>query len=323
MVNNPALRNMGKVGNDYGEGLTSPDWRWNRQRVEEYYEPGRFVTILGFEYTLIWPWGHHNVYFRGDRKDFFVGDNMPDVKSLWGAIDRQDAYTIPHHLGIDWNDKAVTSAAVEWRDRDDELRPSLEIYSTHGQSELYDPETGLSYENQKGRISLPGPHYARDGWKTGARMGVIASSDNHSSQPGMRHDGLAAVLAPRLDREAIFNGIRTRHSYGTTGERIWLDFRVNGRHMGSEFTLPDGEPEITFRAAGTDEIVFLEVVKLDLGTKQFERLGVMRPDSEDVEGRFWDKDFHGESMYYLRLKQRNLVRGREVWAWSSPIWVKQ
>jgi hypothetical protein len=28
-------------------------------------------------------------------------------------------------------------------------------------------------------------------------------------------------------------------------------------------------------------------------------------------------------MYYLRLRQQKPVRDREVWAWSSPIWVKR
>jgi hypothetical protein len=131
------------------------------------------------------------------------------------------------------------------------------------------------------------------------------------------------VLARRLDRESIFGSIRTRHSYGTTGERIWLDFRVNGRRMGAEFALGSGAPEITFREVGTDEIVFLEVMKLDLATKKFQRLGVMQPDSDDVQGKFWDKEFTGDSMYYVRLKQKSLVRGREMWAWSSPVWVKR
>ncbi len=322
MVNNPALRNMGKVGNDYGEGTTAEDWAWTRTQVQKYYAPGKFVTILGFEYTLVWPWGHHNVYFRGDNRDYFVGDNVPDVRSLWNAIAKDDAYTIPHHLGIDWNDGGVTSSAVEWTDRNDRQRPALEIYSTHGESELFNPSHPLSYENQKKRISLPGPHYAQDGWKTGARLGVLASSDNHTAQPGQRNDGLAAVLAARLDRDSVFDAIRTRHSYGTTGERIWLDFQVNGHHMGEEFTASD-TPKVTFRAVGTDAIVMIEVVKLDLSSKKFTRLGILQPDSEDVSGEFWDKEFAHESMYYLRLKQKNLVRGREVWAWSSPIWVKR
>jgi len=118
-------------------------------------------------------------------------------------------------------------------------------------------------------------------------------------------------------------GATLRNWKHITSTPEWLDFRVNGRHMGAEFALGGGAPEITFREVGTDEIVFLEVVKLDLATKKFQRLGVMQPDSDDVQGKFWDKEFTGDSMYYVRLKQKSLVRGREVWAWPSPVWVKR
>jgi hypothetical protein len=28
-------------------------------------------------------------------------------------------------------------------------------------------------------------------------------------------------------------------------------------------------------------------------------------------------------MYYLRMRQSRTVREREVWAWSSPVWVRK
>ncbi len=322
-VRGEALNNFGKVGNDYGEGTMPNEWRWTREQTGKFHEPGRFVTILGFEYTLIWPWGHHNVFYRDTKADYFVGDKVPTTEALWAALDARRAFTIPHHTGIDWNDGGVTSAAVEWRTRNDRMRPAVEVYSIHGTSELYDPASGISYENAVRRISLDGPHYARDGWRAGHRMGTIASSDNHTAQPGQRQQGLAAVFAPELTREAIFDALRARRSYGTTGERIWMDFRVDGRAMGEEFAAASAQPEVTFRLAGTGAIDFVEVMKLDLATKQFRRLGILNPASEDCEGRFRDEDFAADSMYYLRMKQHDRVRGREVWAWSSPVWVRK
>ncbi|MGH9673929.1 MAG: DUF3604 domain-containing protein, partial [Bryobacteraceae bacterium] len=320
-VSGDALNNFGKVGNDYGEGTLPNEWQWTRRQTDRFYEPGRFVTILGFEYTLIWPWGHHNVFYRHAKADYFVGDKVPTTEALWAALDARRAFTIPHHTGIDWNDGGVTSAAVEWRTRNDRMRPSVEVYSIHGTSELYDPASGISYENAVKRISLDGPHYARDGWRAGHRMGTIASSDNHTAQPGQRQQGLAAVFAGELTREAIFDSLRARRSYGSTGERVWMDFRVEGRAMGEEFAFAGARPEVTFRLAGTGAIDFVEVVKLDLVSKTWRRLGILNPGTEDCEGRFWDEQFSGDAMYYLRMKQRDRVRGREVWAWSSPVWV--
>jgi Protein of unknown function (DUF3604) len=321
-VRGEALNNMGKVGNDYGEGVLPNEWKWTREQVDRYYRPGRFVTLLAFEYTLIWPWGHHNVYYRDNKRDYFIGDKVPTTEALWAALDEKGTFTIPHHTGIDWNDGGVTSAAVEWRTRNDRMRPSIEVYSVHGQSEMYDSTSKISYEIS-GRIPIDGPHYARDGWLRGHRMAVIASSDNHTSQPGQRHYGLAAVRAPGLTREAIFDALRSRRSYGTTGERIWMEFKVEDHDMGEEFQSRASQPKITFRVAGTDTVDFVEVVKLDLVGKKYERLGVLNPGSQDCDGAFWDKSFKNDSMYYLRLRQQKPVRDREVWAWSSPVWVRK
>jgi hypothetical protein len=49
----------------------------------------------------------------------------------------------------------------------------------------------------------------------------------------------------------------------------------------------------------------------------------LNPGSQDCDGAFWDKSFKNDSMYYLRLRQQKPVRDREVWAWSSPVWVRK
>src|SRR5690606_29904632 len=83
------------------------------------------------------------------------------------------------------------------------LRPLIEIYSAHGQSEFFDRNDPLAYESVKftGARSADGPHYARDAWAAGLPMGVIASSDDHEAHPGLPHFGLAAVYAPKLTRD--------------------------------------------------------------------------------------------------------------------------
>ena len=78
----------------------------------------------------------------------------------------------------------------------------------------------------------PAPTAPRDGWMTGQRMGTIASSDNHCARPGREGFGVLAVYAPALTREAVFDAIHRRRTYGTTGSRIVLDFTLNGTPMG-------------------------------------------------------------------------------------------
>ncbi len=63
------------------------------------------------------------------------------------------------------------------------------------------------------------------------RVGVVANSDGHKGRPGACYPGasffgsqggLTCFLAERLDRGAIFEAMRRRHHYGTTGNRMIL-----------------------------------------------------------------------------------------------------
>jgi hypothetical protein len=46
-------------------------------------------------------------------------------------------------------------------------------------------------------------------------------------------NGLTCVLAPELTRQAVFEALRERRCYGTTGPRIHLSFEMEGQPMGS------------------------------------------------------------------------------------------
>ena len=73
----------------------------------------------------------------------------------------------------------------------------------------------------------------QDAWMMGLRIGVIGGSDGHNLF-GDRIQGLTGVYATELSRAGIFEAIRKRHCYATTGDPIELEFRVNGHLMGSE-----------------------------------------------------------------------------------------
>jgi len=218
--------------------------------------------------------------------------------------------------------------------------PLLEIYSQHGLSELYCPEHILSYEFNRTRgkenkyaTSVNAPVYARDAWSQGRRFGVVASSDDHMAQPGKPVKGLAAVFAPQNTREALFASLKARRTYGTTGERILLDFRINGRQMGQE-VLVDGRNPLTIdiEAHGTDGLGFIEVARLRFGegaweSAFFEKLRVATPFGAaataadcDYAASFEDQ-FEGDAVYYVRVAQKRQLADWPVFAWSSPIWV--
>ena len=170
-----------------------------------------------------------------------------------------------------------------------------------------------------------GPNSAvRDGWMTGQRMGTIASSDNHCARPGREGFGVLAVYAPALTREAVFDAIHRRRTYGTTGSRIVLDFTLNGTPMGVG-ALEGGQPvRLQGHVLGTGPLRFVEVQGATWTgrsgasrTRWFSgwapragpRAGLERPGAP------------ARGLYYLRVRQRDLVHGRVAMAWSSPVWV--
>lgn len=84
-----------------------------------------------------------------------------------------------------------------------------------------------------------------DALEMGHQVDVVCNSDGHKGRPGAEgpgtgqfgiHGGLTCVLAEDLSREALFNAIKSRRCYGTTGARIHLEFTINGHHMGEVFS---------------------------------------------------------------------------------------
>ena len=155
----------------------------------------------------------------------------------------------------------------------------------------------------------------------------MGGSDNHTGMPGraLRYaerdefhtygGGLTAVWAEDLTREAIFDAVRARHCYATSGARIFLDLRLEGARMGSELTWPQrGRPRrVAIEAHGTCALRSVALVKNNRDLKTW----TWRPRTEDVELEFEDAEpARNGDYYYVRVIQED-----EHHAWSSPIWI--
>jgi hypothetical protein len=291
--------------------ITGVGWDVLKEKAAEYYLPKKFVTFNSYEAGS--PVGHRNVFYRNgdacspqDAKKF---NYMPEFLYRYYA-GRRDVMMIPHHVKT-WTD---------WSFYNPELEPVMEIYSCWGQSE--NPSMKLW---DKGMTPGAG---AWEALRRGYRLGMIASSDNHVGMPGRSypHDrqvhtpfpgGLAAVWAPELTRESIFDAIRARRCYGTTGTRIILEFSVNSQAMGGEVNLPDKQAsrKIQVRVRGTDAVAGVEVLRNGIVAH------VVTPKphetNENVSFEWDDKSpLEGATYYYVRIKQTD---GEQ--AWSSPVWV--
>ena len=75
----------------------------------------------------------------------------------------------------------------------------------------------------------------QDAFEQGYRVGILANSDGHKGRHGASHPGasmfgayggLSCLLAAGLTRQDLFDALRKRHHYATTGCRVVLDTRV-------------------------------------------------------------------------------------------------
>ena len=203
--------------------VSGSDWQKTRASTQQHHAPGHFVTFLGVEWSgASNVGGDHNLYFPGDAADLhrcsheFVADtsdadtDLPHVEDVYRHYGGTDTLVAVHVGG--------RTADLRWHEPD--LDRLLEVHSTHATSEWF----------------------LFDALRRGYRMGVIAGSDSVDGRPGNSHPGhmgvrnvrggLTAIAAPELSREALWQALRQRHCYATTGERILLDFRAGAHSMG-------------------------------------------------------------------------------------------
>jgi hypothetical protein len=330
---------------EWANAIRPEDWQAIRARVERFNEPNRFVTLLAYECSLRAPYGHHNVFFRStDGLPWPVG-LVGSVENLWSKIAAGDAITIPHHTGIAFvsaprgaegagpelqpiitaTDGAAPAPgfSVDWSHHNPLLRPVLEIYSLHGSSERYDPQDSLAYENAGFSFarSVPGPHYANDAWAAGLKLGVVAASDDHSARPGQPNGGVTAVRSARLTRGDIFEALAHKHTYGTTGQRIYMDLEIGGVNMG-ESGRAGGTVEGSLTIAAPSEIATAELIRNESPSGDYAVVRHWNNQGRLLQTRFQDTPTGRHVMYYLRVELRERVRGRVVRGWTSPVWLE-
>ena len=207
-----------------------------------------FSAFLGFE----WHSGHF-----GDQCVVFPDDHQPvcyakDVAELRRFCLAKDALMIPHHLAYPQGHRGVN-----WDVFDEACTPVVEVFSEHGNSEHDRGPYDFFSHSMGGRDTT---QTARHALAQGLRFGFVASSDSHSGFPGAYGEGLLGVQSRGRDRGSIMEAIRARRTWGLTGDRIEVDFTVDGAPMGSTIEA-GGEVEVVYEVRGRDELDVVEVIQ--------------------------------------------------------------
>jgi len=216
-------------------------WAHLNELTAEFQEDHRFVTYPGYEWSgNTGVGGDRNVYYREegwpihrsshallpDTSD--IDDDANDAKVLFEKLKDRDA-VVYAHIGGRWADIGFS--------HDPKIEYGLEIHSAWGTFEWL----------------------MEDAFKLGYRCGVVCNSDGHKGRPGASYPGaswafsayggLTCFIAEELTRDGIFDALRRRHTYGTTGNRLHLDVRANFKTNG---LLYDRDPSVFDDARNTE-----------------------------------------------------------------------
>ncbi|MCP5114267.1 MAG: hypothetical protein GY953_25840, partial [bacterium] len=112
-----------------------------------------------------------------------------------------------------------------------------------------------------------------------------------------------------------------RRTYATTGQRVYLDFRVNDQLPGSEISITS-PPRISVEIAAATVLESIELLRLDRNTRQFTTLAEWQPGTPHFQSVTTDPGYKAAALYYVRAKQKGTVNGRPIYAWSSPVWLR-
>ncbi|MEX2132308.1 MAG: DUF3604 domain-containing protein [Pseudohongiellaceae bacterium] len=222
--------------------MDDSEWELLRRMVQKYGEEGRFLTYLGYEWTISQTQGgHHNILFRTpEGRQRVASQRYPVLSSLYQGLreqnDTKDVLIIPH-----------AHQKGDYRMADPEMETLVEIMSMHGTFEWF----------------------ARMYLNHGHMVGFVAASDDHIGKPGYsmpksaslaQRGGLAAVLASEKTTDAVFDAMKSLRTYATSGARMILDVTVNGTTMGQRAAY-DETREIQGRVIGTAPIRSMTLFK--------------------------------------------------------------
>lgn len=220
---------MSHQGNDFQ--ISTPFWQELNRLSAQFNEDGRFIVFPGYEWS-------GNTGLGGDRNVLYQHEGRPLHRSHHALVEDlsdvdTDAHSAADLFGALANEDCVVFAHIGGRyadiaaAHDARIERSVELHSDWGTFEWL----------------------LEDAFDQGYRVGVLANSDGHKGRHGASHPGaslfgayggLSCLLATGLTRQALFDALRRRHHYATTGARLYLDTRV---HFETPAQLFDNDPD--------------------------------------------------------------------------------
>ena len=219
-----------------------------RRRTKE----GAFVLFPGYEIHSS-AFGDYTILYKQIAGDIIYAASPPALEAALREFrgTGNDGLAFPHHLAYRRGHRGIN-----WDAFSETLSPLVEIISMHGCSE--------GNENIRPFLHSMGPsdwHSTMQyGLARGYVFGVLGNTDHHSAHPGSYGHGLTGLWASSLTRNEIWRALRDRRTYALTGDKIVLQYSINGAPMGSVIPRA-GRRAIDIEVEGRAPIDYVDVVK--------------------------------------------------------------
>jgi hypothetical protein len=214
------------------------DWEWERIRgiADHISDQGDFKVFPGYQRSMpLAKGGNQSVIFQNSKNALRISQH--DEAQLSGFYQKLRQLGDPDQILIIPN----TDQPGDWRYVDPELVPLVEIKSDRGFFEWY----GLKFADR--------------GYHTGF---TATQGSPDSSDPSLFPGGLTAVISGDEEKplDGIFKSLKSSRTYATTGQRMILDFSINGGEIGDRIPFAESR-HISGEVIGTSELDSIAIMK--------------------------------------------------------------
>lgn len=247
-------------------------WGHVQDVTQAWNDEGRFVTFLSFEMHSCAS-GDYTVVYRGGEGDILTCDGLQALRRQLRKLKEEgvDAIAFPHHTGY-----LRGRRGINWDSFTEEFSPVVEMVSMHGSSEADEGPRPMLHTmgpaDHEGTIQY--------GLEKGHVFGLIGSTDHHSAHPGSHGHGLTGVWADAKTRTAIWEAILARRTYALTGDRIVLEFALNGHTMGAKVS-PCKSRRVAIDVAAGGAIDCVDLLRNNRLVRRFSECDIDRVDPGD------------------------------------------
>lgn len=272
-------------------------WQAHQEAYRANDEPGTYVPFLAYE-AHPGKGGDRNVVFYAQEATHLpMKASMDDVMAAYGA---RDDVLLEAHIG---------GGPPNWTAYPTEEAPLLEVTSGHGAFEWV-LQRALRHGYHPAVIGSSDVHLPT----LGAPMSAHCFRGRFNHELNIRDTAfgsgqVAGVYAPSCEREAIWQAIKERRTFATTGARIILDVSANGEPAGSLVT-SSGDVDLRIVAHGCAPIERMDLIRGDRCLLSW------FPGELDSSIGYTDTRPLRTGAYYVRLRQAD-----GEYAWSTPVWV--